>query len=424
MHTMRTTLLALGALVMTCACAALSPAAAAPRFEVAAWVDHFDFAAVQEQGKYLFDTETAAGCRAILDHVQEVGTTTILWRNCAGSTMRYQTRVESTHQTAPLDKRRIPSNEPIYGWVRYGDTEPDILRYAMDESLRRGLRPGVHWPFEETHWINWTIGGWNFDHPQFWSASRDGQPWPGRCSLAYDEVVNHKLDLVGEMVDRGIQSLFIDLYRNGAWTPADDFVAPAVASWRKQYGTEPPADGRDPAWCRHVAGYVTQYLRKLRARLDASGRKIDLMLGVFDADPASDSVLISRGVDWQTWVREGLIDTLVINYVSFDSKDPWESTRKRCREVMALAKGHCRVLWPVRAYDFSGSGMPSYQKVTGLSQPQIAARLMEMAWEEGADGISLECVDYNNYGPETRKVMRELAEGKCKWVRGNGGGVG
>ena len=175
---------------------------------------------------------------------------------------------------------------------------------------------------------------------------------------------------------------------------------------------------RDIEWCRHVAGYVTDFLRKVRQRLDASGRAIDLMAGIPDIAPIGDTPLISRGTDWQTWIDEGIIDTLVINWVRWDAKDPFESTRRLCREVMDAANGRCRVLWPVRAYDFSKYGMPSYQKATGLSQAEVASRLTQMAWEEGADGISLECVDYNNYRPETREALRKLAEGRCKWVRG------
>ena len=53
----------------------------------------------------------------------------------------------------------------------------------------------------------------------------------------------------------------------------------------------------------------------------------------------------------------------------------------------------------------------------GKPAAEVAARLMEMAWEAGADGISLECVDYGNYQAATRERMRALSEGQCKWVR-------
>ena len=393
-------------------------AGAAERFEVAAWVDHFDFAGVkQSDGAYMYDTETAAGCRKVLQHVYEVGATTILWRNCGGATMRYQSNADGHHHAAVIDKRRIPDSRPIHGWVRYGDTEPDILRCVMEACKADGLRGGVHWPFEETHWAVWTIGRWNLEHPQFWGRSADGQPWWGRCSLAFEEVVEHKLALVDELVQRGIESLFIDTYRNGGWSPGYEYVDPVIARWRRAHGTDPPLDPKNAAWCRLVAGDVTRFLQRVRQRLDASGRKIDLMVGVANIAPISDAPLLGVGVDWREWIELGVIDTLVINWVRWDGKDAFGSTGRLCRQVMDMVGGRCRVLWPVRAYDYSGFGMPSYAKATGLTQAEIAARLMRMAWEEGADGISLECVDHNNYGPDTRKAMRALAEGACRWKR-------
>jgi hypothetical protein len=390
---------------------------AAERFEVAAWVDHFDFAGVRQGEGYMFDTETAEGCARILDHVQEVGATTILWRNCGGANMRYQSQVDSHHHGSMLDKRRLPDLRVPHGWVRYGEAQPDIISNVMGMCRQRGLRGGVHWPFEETHGAGWTVGAFNLEHPQYWGRTVDGQPWWGRCSLAFDEVVEHKLALVDELVERGIVVLFIDFYRSGGWSPAYEYVEPVVASYREKHGTDPPKDARDLQWCRHVASYLTAFLHGLRQRLGASGREIDLMVGIPEIAPLGDQTLASRAADWQAWLDEGIIDGLVINYVKWDPERPMASTRELCREVMAVVNGRCRVLWPVRAYDYSGYGMPSYQKATGLSQDGVAAQLMEMAWEEGASGVSLECVDYNNYRPETRQRMRELAEGKCKWAR-------
>lgn len=411
----------LGGVAWAAACAGLllagAPAGAAERFDVAAWVDHFDFAGVRVGDAYPFDTETAEGCARILDHVQEAGATTILWRNCGGGTMRYQSRVESHHNDGVLDKRRVVGNRVPWDWVRYGDADPDILRTAVNLCKERGLRPGVHWPFEETHWAIWTVGRFNLEHPQLWGRTADGRPWWGRCSLAHEEVMRHKLDLVGELVERGIEVLFIDFFRNGGWSPAYEYVEPVVKAYREKYGAEPPVDHRDPRWSRHVSTYVTEFLRQVRRRLDASGRRIELSVGIPGIAPLASADPLVFGADWRAWIDEGLIDTLVINTLHWDAKDSLASTRSLGREVMQVAGGRCRVLWPVRMYDYSGYGIPSYRKVVDLPDEKIAAQLTEMAWEEGAAGISLECVDYNNYAPETRKAMRALVDGKCRWVR-------
>lgn len=393
-----------------------SSALAAPRFEVASWVDHYDFTGVKADGKYVFDTETPEGCAKILDHVQEVGTTTILWRNCGGATIRYQSREDAGHHATIPDKRRLPNNVDPGGWVRYGEADPDILRTALQMCRERGLKPGVHWPFEETHWASWTAGGFNLDHPQFWAQDVSGQPWWGRTSLAFPEVMAHKLRLVDELVDRGIETLFIDFFRMGGWGAAYEYVAPMREAFQKRYGEPAPMSSSDPRWRALVSDQVTDFLKAIRQRFDASGRKIDLMVGIPGIAPLDNQWAAAQPTDWRRWIDEGIIDGLVINYVCWDAADPIGSTKKLCNDVMKVARGRCRVYWPIRAYDYSGYGLPSYQKATKRSQADLAAELMEMAWEQGAAGVSLECVDYNNYVPATRQAMKALAEGKCKYV--------
>ena len=389
------------------------------RFEVAGWVDSFDFARAKVGGELHYDIETAEGSLRILAHVRETGANTILWRNCGGATMRYGSKEESHHGDAPKDKRRLPDNREIHGWLRLGDMQPDALRHILAVCRERDLRAGVHWPFEENHWGSWTYGGWNFDHPQFWVRSRSGTPWCGRSSLAYPEVVEHKLRLLDELIERGMDTLFIDTWRSGAWTPAWEYVPPVVAAWREKTGKEPPTDARDPEWCRHVSGYTTAFFRAVRHRLDAAGRPIRFYLGVERPDPGNenDTPLLTRGVDWRLLVKEGVVDTLVVNIAVWDAKRPFESTREYGEQMRQAVGPDCRLLLPVRAYDYSGGGMPSYAKAAGLGQEEIAARLLRMAWECGADGISLECVDHDNYKPATRKVMRELVTGDCQWAR-------
>ena len=385
-------------------------AAAGERFQTAVWVDHFDF-------QRFFDTEKPEGWSKILDHMEEIGAATVLWRNCGGATMRYQSKVESHHHGSILDKRRVHDVRDIGGWVRYGEAQPDIIGTVVKMCRERGLRPGVHWPFEETHFGGWTIGGWNLDHPQYWSRNALGQSWWGRSSLAYEPVVQHKLDLVDELIDRGIEVLFIDFWRSGGWSPLDEYVPPVVEAYRKLYREDPPLNGKDLRWCRHVSTYVTAFMRRLRQRLDASGRKIELAVGIPKIAPNPDTCLIERAADWRTWLAEGLIDTLVINYVEWGKDDPLGSTRTLYRQVIEEVAGRCRVWCPVQQYNYSRYGLPQYQEATGRTNEDLAAELTRMAWEEGAHGISLECVDYNNYRLETRDALRTLTSGPCKAVR-------
>ena len=285
------------AMCVALAAAIASTATASERFQTAVWVDHFDF-------QRTFDTEKPEGWAKILDHMQELGATTVLWRNCGGATMRYQSKVESHHHTSILDKRRVHDVRSIGGWVRYGEAQPDIIGTVTNMCRKRGMRPGVHWPFEETHFSGWTIGGWNLEHPQYWSRNTLAQSWWGRSSIAYEPVIQHKFALVDELLDRGIEVLFIDFWRTGGWGPVHEYVPPVVEAYRKRHREDPPRNSQDPRWCRHVSTYVTAYMRRLRQHLRASGRPVELWVGIPKIAPKLETSIIERGADWRAWVQE------------------------------------------------------------------------------------------------------------------------
>jgi len=406
---------------LACSCAFAS--GAAERFEAAALVDSFDFAKVADKaGNLLFDTETEEGNLAVLNHVLETGATTILWRNCSGATMRYQSAEERAPRVeAPLDKRRLPDSRAVHGWLRYHEAQPDLLRYVLGVCRERGLGAGVHWPFEETHWAGWTFGAWNFEHPQYWGVTAKGQVWSGRCSLAYSEVVEHKLRLADELLARGMDHLFVDTWRTGGWGPEYECVRPERERWRRTHHTEPPSDPKDPAWCAFVSETQHAYFVALHRRLNVSGRKVRLMVGVSDIgalDDAPDATLLTRGVDWRRLVREGIVDTVAVMSVNWDKGRPFESTRAIYRGVRRFCGNRCEVLFPVTMYDFTRRGIPAYCEATKLPAAEAAGQLLRIAWEEGADGICMECVDYNNYASATRDEIRRMLGGPCRFKRG------
>jgi uncharacterized lipoprotein YddW (UPF0748 family) len=395
-------------------------------FEVAAWVDHFDFAGVPDgEGGYIYDTEKPEGIAKILDYVKSCGATTVYWRICAGSTLRYPSKVDSYHNSVQLDKRRgfgfADGNDSPWGWVHYGDTGFDILETAMRMCRERGLKPYVHWPWEENHWALFTIGEWNFEHPQYWERDQKGNRFQGRCSPAYEQVREHKLAIVDELLDRGVEGIFIDFFRNGGWGPQYGYVGPIIEAWKAARNGQEPPGPNDAEWLAFRAGYNTEVFREMKEHIRARGKKVELIFGIPDIRPDAEPPQIAAAFgDWKTLVDDGIADTLVINYVAWDRQRPWESTEEICNAVMRPVHGRCRVLWPVRAYNFGGYGIPDYMAATGLPQPECAARLTRMAWENGADGISLECVDHKNYSDETVAAMRSLLEGECREVRKGG----
>ncbi len=392
--------------------AALSSQAEPPHpLEIIALVDHYDFVGPLDparRGHFLFDTETPEGCAKILDHVLETGARTILWRPEAGAMMRYHSQEESFLQRIGMDKRRLILNSSPYCWVRYAETKVDVVRDSLRQIRQRGLVCGLHWPFEEIHSRGWTIGAFNLEHPQYWCVNHAGFPWPGRTSLAFPEVMEHKLRIVDEMLAMKPQVLFIDTWRSGGWGPHQEYVEPQVARWRRLHGTEPPAPN-DLAWCEHAVEPTMQWYRLLRARLDRMTPRPRLLVGIqpVGKDGSRDQLLRQYGVDWPRLVDEGLVDGLVVMSVNWNRRRPWESTREIYQSIMRRCAGKCQVFFPVQAYHFNHKGLRDYAAATGLTQAEVAARLLQITREAGGAGVVLECVDYRNYPPEVMQVLRD-----------------
>ncbi|MCK5803642.1 MAG: hypothetical protein KAI66_12450, partial [Lentisphaeria bacterium] len=270
----------------------------------------------------------------------------------------------------------------------------------------------VHWPFEENHWGGWTVGGFNLEHPQYWCRRADGTPFWGRASISFPQVVQHKLDLVDELMDRGVEVLFIDTWRMGNWNLGDEYVEPMKKRFRERYGEAPSSDHADPRWVETACEFSLRFFRKLREHTRKRDSNFQIMVGIPYAAPFNDKHKKRSGIDWQKLVEAELVDTLVVNSVSWDKAAPEPSTRKLYGDIMTFVDGRCRVLFPVSAYNFSSNayGLGSYEKSMGIPQHEAAANLMHWARDAGGHGVSLECVDYGNYREQTRKTMEQLAK--------------
>ena len=203
----------------------------APRqqFEIVALVDSLDFAKN-------YDIETPTGTVQVLEHVLLTHPTDIWWRDKGGGRMRYPSRCESWQVSeAPFDKKRLPS-EDIYGWLRLESPRANAFPLVREECERRGLGFGIHTTLEENHWYSPLASNWTLAHPEFWGRTRGGEPWMGCCSILFPEVVAHKLEMLDERLALRPQAILLDFWRNGSWSFAREYTAPALAEWRSLYG--------------------------------------------------------------------------------------------------------------------------------------------------------------------------------------------
>lgn len=353
-------------------------------FESIALVDSFDY-----HGKKGFDIETPAGTEKVLDFVLTTGAGTVLWRNMSGALPRYPSVEEASPvKEPPLDLRRLPLNEVDRGWVRWDFPKTNLLMHAAAAARARGRHFGIHVPLEENHGEAWTWGTWNLEHPQFWCVAKRGMPWAGAASKTHPEVMAHKLRLVDEVLFEGVDTIFLDLLRAGCWSPAKE----------------------DPAKLEQVRAAAMAYVRGVRARCDATGRKVRLLLGLphVSLGEKVDYTLFQNGVDWKALAAEGTVDGLVLMAVfPRPNRDIWQETREVYAYVMRN-RGRAQVFFPVSEYSWN-HGMAQYCAASGWSKAKVACRLVELAKEAGAAGVVYECVDYGNYTPEMCEVLKEVA---------------
>lgn len=364
-------------------------------FEVLALVDSLDFAAV-------YDIETATGTVQTLEHVLLTHPTSVLWRDKGGSLMRYPSAEEaSPYDESPLDKRRLP-RQSVYGYLRLNKCAFDVWGLVFGECARRGLGWGVHTTWEESHWVSTTESNWNLRHPQFTTRAKRGSPRLASCSLAFPEVMAHKLRLVDERLALKPKTIFLDLFRSGGWSPGLEYVKPVCDAWRARYGCEPPESGADPRWLSLVAEWQMAYVRAFAAKCHAAG--VRFLLGFAKLDLKDDHVWTHYALDWKALAAEGALDGVVAMGVVADPKRPFESTRE-ILDYACAHRGKAKVYFHASMYDYNGNGIPTYCRWTKVSSGEAATRLLSIARDAGCAGAVLECVDYGNYPESVRQAL-------------------
>ncbi len=391
--------------VMICVCGGLIQLSATPQtsqspFDIVALVDSLDFA-------NNYDIETATGTVQVLEHVLLTHANDIWWRDKGGGRMRYPSKCEMWQLSeAPFDKKRLPS-EDIYGYLRLESPRGNEFPIVRQECIKRGLGFGIHTTIEENHWYSPLSSNWTLAHPEYWGCVRGGEPWMGTCSIFFPEVIRHKLEMVDERLSLKPQKIMLDFWRNGAWSYAREYTAPALAEWRRLYGDEPVPEATDSRWQKMVGAHFDDYLRKFSAKCRAAG--VEFIGGFFGIDDKDDASLRNRfsGFGWRHLAKEGVFDAVYVLSIAYDPKDPFGSTERIYRNVMAN-RGKAEIYFPLASYNFEKCGIGEYAKLAKISEAEAATRLLRLAKSVGARGVVLECVDYRNYSPEVCAAIGDM----------------
>ncbi len=383
------------------ACAIVSSGLDAGQLYRAALVDSFDFARH-------FDIETKKGSEQIVDHVLSRGGNAVWWRANGGAIQRYPGGIEVGPSLYKPFNKVCPADErEYYGWLRLDRGETNLIAHILGHCRARGIPSGIHVAYEENHHSIRSIGGWNSRHPQYWVRTRQGASWPGRASMAFPEVFERKVRMMGELLDMEPEWFFIDMWRSN-WTLAYEYVEPMLKAWRGKYGCEPPEDPEDPRWIALFEPIQTAFFHAIRREIVKRGSKTKLCIGIPYVTPVEDENYKRLALDWRKLAADGTADALAVMCVRLpkDAKGEavWEATRAAYRHVYEN-RGKAEVFYHCSMYDGGQVCIPAYRKRTGLSNGECAKRFLDLAEEFGGKGVVLECVDYGNYPDD---VVKEL----------------
>ncbi|MBR4654583.1 MAG: hypothetical protein IKO72_14580 [Kiritimatiellae bacterium] len=377
-------------------------APAAPKLEKLALMDSLDMA-------NWCDVETKEGCVKLVEDCLRPGSTGILWRDKGGGGwMRYPSKEEVAPKTSEyvIEKRRNLPRFGAYWALRLDNLDFEVFPFVYEECRRRNLAYGIHQTYEENHTSNHSQSQWTIEHPQFWNCALDGIPWPGHASLAYPEVMAHKLRFADEHIALKPQKIFIDMWRCGHWSLRWEYVKPNLDRWAALYpGEPPPKDWKDDRWTRLCAESTMAYLREYGRRCKAAG--IQLVIGLPEMDLKDDFAWRQYGLDWKLLMAEGTINGIWVMNAKYDPARAMESTR----EILAYVKSKCvnggKAYFGVNWYPARGGGIARYAQLSGCTSAEATRRLMEMLSTLGYAGAVFECLDCHCYPKDVCEELRK-----------------
>ncbi len=310
-----------------------------------------------------------AGAAAVRRHV-DMGFDMILWKAANGSICEYRTALGVQRN----------DGTPIAELLR----EYDVMRQAAEEARRLGVslyawsrllrdphRKGKAPPPTPFHAA----------HPEMVQQFKDGsESW--QLSFAWPEVRRYMISILCEMAACGVEGVFVDLLRH---PPVVRYDLPLVEAFKAQGNGDPremSGDGTED-WLRFRCEAFTQFLRELRAALDAQNGNRRYPLIVRTVDQPWRNLQI--GCDVERWVAERLVDGLLFA--------PHLPTGETYPEHLDL-----------RPYvQMAAGSVPVYGQVWRQSSALQAEALAAQLYGQGVSGVAL----YESNLAVVRSSMRE-----------------
>lgn len=271
---------------------------------------------------YEYRPTSTADIRRELEPFRDTDFARIYWEGGMGDRMYLPTKtgIPATDHWIG-DPYRVGDRLAAESWQALKRQGIDPFKTALDYAHALGLefhatyRPaGFHFPVPEDEW---NTGGAYDKHPEWRGRDKQGRPTP-RLSYAFKPVRQAALGFVQEMLAYPVDGLCIAYNRR---PPLVEYEQPVLDSFRAATGLDATRlDDRDPRWLKHRAGVLTQFMRELRLIVGAKPVTAIVM--------SSQRENLHQAIDLETWIAEGLVDTIV-PYTSVErlasTADSWDN---------------------------------------------------------------------------------------------------
>jgi len=312
-------------------------------------------------------------------------------------------------------------------WIRFC-TEFKVAEHAEQAARQRGMQFWGIWTLYDYGGKASTRAGegqgpwetfdpWLHAHPQFCVYDRAGITYnTSVIEYGYPEVRKEYARRVDEMFNgpwKPYDGLFMYTYiEHSSVRYTDEYIYTGIAceEYKKRYGVDPRTEPFDLKKYYEIRGdYITEYFRTLRPIFKKHGKKLAVALNAKNLEWPQEWIagradVLQQGLirmDWQTWVREGLVDELNI-WGGVDEA----TTLERVKEVLAETKGKDVKVTVLRNSEFPQSMQHLYSE---------GVRRVTFADDQNEDGYREDCPasEVSSDDPlAILSVLRQAREGK------------
>ncbi len=264
---------------------------------------------------YTFRPTTADEIRRRVEPYRDTDFSRLYWEGCQGDRCNYFTKIGLMPSDDKVeDAYRVGDRLAAESWRILQSENIDPFRVALEHAHEMGLEfhgalraTGFHFPAPEDEW---NIDGIYDRFPNWRGTDRAGLSTP-RLSYAFPEFRSYVISLLKEIAAYPIDGVCM-LYNRRP--PFIEYEAPVVEGYMAQFGHDPRTlDERYPQWLEWRSTFMTQFMREVRAAMDAVGKvrgmakRLEISAVVMGNQAENDYY----GLDLQSWVREGIVDTLI-----------------------------------------------------------------------------------------------------------------